>query len=171
MTITIETGAGLPDAESYASVAAADARCASLGRTAWAGLAEADKEIALRRAMLFMSTYRTRWSGRRVYPRQALDWPRYGVAVDCFAVPSTVVPADVVNACIDLAVRAGSGEDLLPDLDTGSNAIKKDKTGPLETEYFQNTTDARERFVAVDALLAPYFGSAGGGNSMKVVRA
>ena len=28
MTITIETGAGLPDAESYASVAAADARCA-----------------------------------------------------------------------------------------------------------------------------------------------
>ena len=36
MTITIETGAGLPAAESYASVAAADARCASLGRTTWA---------------------------------------------------------------------------------------------------------------------------------------
>ena len=36
MTITIETGAGLPTAESYASVAAADARCASLGLTAWA---------------------------------------------------------------------------------------------------------------------------------------
>ncbi len=29
--ITLETGAGLPTAESYASVAAADARCASLG--------------------------------------------------------------------------------------------------------------------------------------------
>ena len=29
----------------------------------------------------------------------------------------------------------------------------------------------RERFVAVDALLAPYFGSAGGGNSIKVTRA
>lgn len=36
MTITTETGAGLADAESYASVAAADARCASLGLTAWA---------------------------------------------------------------------------------------------------------------------------------------
>ena len=33
--LTIETGAGLPDAESYASVAAADARCASLGLTTW----------------------------------------------------------------------------------------------------------------------------------------
>jgi hypothetical protein len=171
MPIIIETGEGLADAESYASVAAADARCASLGLTAWAALAEADKEIALRKAMIFMATYRTRWAGRRVYQHQALDWPRYKVAVDGFIVPSTIVPADVVNACIDLAVRAGSGEDLLPDLDTGSNAIKKDKTGPLETEYFQNTTDARERFVAVDALLAPYFGSAGGGNSMKVVRA
>ena len=169
MLIT-ETGAGLADAESYASIAAADARCASLGLTAWAALAEADKEIALRKAMIFMATYRTRWAGRRVYQHQALDWPRYGVAVDGFTVPSTSVPADVANACIDLAVRASSGEDLLPDLDTGSNAIKKDKTGPLETEYFQNTTDARERFVSVDALLAPYFGSAGGGNSIKVTR-
>ena len=171
MTIIIETGVGLPDAESYASVDAADARCASLGLTTWAALVEADKEIALRKAMIFMATYRTRWAGRRVYQHQALDWPRYNVAVDGFTVLSTVVPLDIVNACIDLAVRAGRGEDLLPDLDTGSNAIKKDKTGPLETEYFQNTTDARERFVAVDALLAPYFGSAGGGNSIKVTRA
>lgn len=169
MLIT-ETGAGLADAESYASVATADARCASLGMTGWAALAEDDKEIALRRATLFIATYRTRWAGCRVHQRQALDWPRYGVAVDGFAVPSTTVPAEVVKACIDLAARAGRGEDLLPDLDTGSNAIKKDKTGPLETEYFQNTTDARERFVAVDALLAPYFGAAGG-NSMKVTRA
>lgn len=91
--------------------------------------------------------------------------------VDGFVVPSISVPADVVNSCIDLAVRAGSGEDLLPDLDTGSNAIKRDKVGPIDTEYFQNTTDARQRFVAVDALLSPYFGSTGGGNSMKVVRA
>jgi hypothetical protein len=171
MPIIIETGEGLADAESYASVAAADARCASLGLAAWVALAETDKEISLRKAALFMATYRTRWAGRRVYQHQALDWPRYSVVVDGFTVPSISVPADVVNACIDLAVRAGRGEDLLPDLDTGSNTIKKDKTGPLETEYFQNTTDARDRFVAVDALLAPYFGSAGDGNSMKVVRA
>lgn len=168
--IIIETGAGLDDAESYASVAAADARCASLGVTAWAALAEGDKEIALRKAAQFMATYRTRWAGQRAYQRQALDWPRYGVAVDGFPVPSNTVPADVVNACIDLAVRAGAGSDLLPDLDTGSNAIKKTKVGPIEDEYFQNTTDARERFVAVDALLAPYFGTSGGGNSIRVVR-
>ena len=31
----IEAGTGAPDAESYASIAAADVRCASLGLTAW----------------------------------------------------------------------------------------------------------------------------------------
>ncbi|MGK5055828.1 hypothetical protein ACQ4WY_02655 [Janthinobacterium sp. LB2P49] len=39
----------------------------------WAALVEADKEIALRKAMIFMATYRTGWAGRRVYQRQALD--------------------------------------------------------------------------------------------------
>lgn len=35
MTITIETGTGLPNADSYASAAAADARNAALGVTDW----------------------------------------------------------------------------------------------------------------------------------------
>lgn len=171
MTITTETGAGLTGADSYASVALADARCASLGLTAWAALTEGAKEIALRTATIFMTAnYRARWAGRRCTQAQALDWPRYDVCVDGFSVPSTIVPAEVVNACIDLAARAGAGEVLMPDLDTGSNVVKRDKTGPLETEYFQNTTDARERFVAVDAALAPYFGAAGGSNSIKLVR-
>lgn len=171
MTIITETGAGLPDAESYASVEAADARCAALGATDWATLNEGAKEIALRAATIFMtSNYRTRWAGRRVYQAQRLDWPRYGVVVDEFQVLSTIVPADVVDACIDLAARAGRGESLMPDLDTGSNVVKRDKTGPLETEYFQNTTDSRERFVAVDSSLQPFFGAAGGSGMIKLVR-
>jgi hypothetical protein len=42
MTLLTETGAGLADAESYASVAEADARCASLGLIARTGLREAE---------------------------------------------------------------------------------------------------------------------------------
>jgi hypothetical protein len=171
MSLAVETGAGLPNAESYASVAAADARNAALGVTDWAALGEGAKEIALRNATIFMTAnYRTRWAGRRVYQAQALDWPRCGVVVDEFQVLSTIVPADIVNACIDLAARAGAGDELMPDLDTGSNVVKRDKTGPLETEYFQNTTDARERFVAVDSALQPYFGAAGGSGMIKLVR-
>ena len=169
--LTTETGAGLPNAESYASVAAADARNAALGVTYWAPLTESAKEIALRLATQFMTAnYRTRWAGRRVYQAQALDWPRWGVCVDGFDLPSSTVPADVVNACIDLAARAGRGEQLMPDLDTGSNVVKRTKVGPIEDEYFQNTTDARERFVSVDAALQPFFGATGGSGMIKLVR-
>jgi hypothetical protein len=169
--LTVETGGGLPDADSYASVAEADRQLADLGITDWAPLDEAEKEIALRNATRFMRTnYRLRWAGQRVYQTQALDWPRYDVCVDRWPVRSDVVPPEVVSACIDLAARAGRGEQLMPDLDTGSNVVKRDKTGPLETEYFQNTTEARERFVAVDAALAPFFGAAGGGGIIKLVR-
>jgi len=172
MTLIIETGGGLADADSYASVAAADARCAAFGIATWAVHDEAAKEIALRAATSCMvAIYRMRWAGRRARQGQALDWPRYNVCADGFPVASDIVPAEVAAACIDLAVRSAAGEALLPDLDTGNNQIKKDKTGPLETEYFQNNVDAAARFVAIDAALAPYFGSTGGGNSFKVVRA
>ena len=170
MSLIVEDGTGLAGAESYASVVAADARLGGLGNADWVALTVANKEIALRKAAIFLGIYRTRWAGRRMYQHQALDWPRYGVVVDGFPVLSTVVPVDVVKACIDLAARSSAGEDLMPDLDLGSNVIKKDKTGPLETEYFQNTTDVRERFVAVDALLAPYLGTDSGSNSIKLVR-
>ena len=172
MSLVVETGTGLADAESYASVAAADAQCARLGVSGWGDLTEEMKEIALRNATRFMlATYRTRWDGRRVYQAQALDWPRYDVCADGWSVLSTVVPPEVVSACIELAVRAGAGEQLLPDLETGNNQIKRDKVGPLETEFFENSVDAGARFVAVDRMLAPYFGSTGGAGMMKVVRA
>lgn len=45
MTIIIETGAGLPGADSYASIVAADVPCASLGMTAWATLREAESYV------------------------------------------------------------------------------------------------------------------------------
>ncbi len=171
MSLVTETGAGLTDADSYASVAAADARCAALGVDDWAPRSDSDKEIALRNATLFMlATYRLRWAGRRVYQAQMLDWPRWNVVVDGFPVPSTIVPVEVVNACIDLAARVAAGTELLPDLDVGNNQIKRDKTGPLETEYFENSTDAASRFVAIDAALEPFFGAAGGSGMIKVVR-
>jgi hypothetical protein len=163
--LTIETGAGLSSADSYASVAQADARCAALGAADWAPRPEADKEVALRNATQFMlATYRSRWAGRRVYQTQALDWPRLNVVVDGFAVLNTVVPAEVVNACIDLAARAADGTELLPDLE---RTIKQDTVGPITTIY-EDGSPERPRYTAVDGMLAPYL--SGSGTSGRLVR-
>lgn len=163
--LTTETGAGLPNADTYASVAQADARCAALGGTDWALRTDADKEVALRNATQFMlANYRQRWTGRRVYQTQALDWPRWNVVVDGFPVLSSVVPVEVVNACIDLAARAASGTELMPDLE---RAIKQDTVGPITTIY-EDGSPERPRYTAVDHALAPYL--RGSGTSGRLVR-
>lgn len=161
----VETGAGLPTAESYASVAAADARCAALGVADWVPRATTDKEIALRNATQFMlATYRQRWAGYRVHQEQALDWPRYDVCVDRWTVRNDVVPAEVVNACIDLAARAAAGTDLMPDLD---RTISEETVGPITTKYEDGAAES-PRFKAVDHMLAPYL--RGSALSGKLVR-
>jgi hypothetical protein len=164
MTLITEDGTGLATAESYISVADADARHAAFGNTAWTG-ATALKEAALRRATAYMvQTYRTRWMGERVNSTQALDWPRCGVTVGCYYVDSDSVPVTVADACADLALRA-LAEDLAPDLD---RAIVREKTGPLETEYDRFAPQAK-RFRAIDMALAPFL--TGSGAMARLVRA
>lgn len=173
MALIVEDGTGRPDAETYTSVAQADAYHGALGREAnWLDLDTSEKEIALRNAAKFMiQIYRARWAGTRVRQEQRLDWPRYGVIVDSFTVSSSAVPLEVQEACAELALRSANGEALLPDQDPGNSVVKREKIGPLDTEYFENSVGAAERFPAVTGLLQPYFGATGGSGMMKVVRA
>jgi Putative DnaT-like ssDNA binding protein len=152
MALIVETGAGLSNAEAYVSVAAADARMTSFGNDTWATLTTAEREEAIRRSTTHMvQAYRGRWAGQRVNSTQALDWPRWGVEVDGFYVASDSVPADIANACADLAFKAAAG-DLAPDLTRG---VVRKKVGPLETEYDRNSPQAT-RYRSIDMTLAPY---------------
>lgn len=160
MTLTVETGSGLANADSYASTTAADTRLAALGNTTWGTgttATSAGKEAALRRATVRMQqAYRQSWKGQRISLTQALDWPRAYVTVDELPIAANVVPVDVVNACIDLAAKAAILE-LTPD--TGPQVVRK-KIGPLETEYAPHGQTSTE-FTAIDLLLAPYLKGSG----------
>lgn len=163
MTLIVETGSGASDAESYASVSDADTRHAALGRTLWATLSTNEKEQALRRATEYMlQAYRGKWKGGRTLSTQALDWPRYGVCVDGFAVSSSTVPAEVVKACCELAFKAAFG-DLLED--QGPQVVAE-KVGPIEVQYQAGGRQAI-KYASVDAMLAALTGGAG----IRVVRA
>lgn len=156
MTLIVETGDGLANADSYISVADADARHAALGNSGWTG-ADAVKESALRRATEYLEqAYSSRWKGTRLMRAQALSWPRYGVEADGYALPSSTVPAGIANVCADLALQALSGP-LNPNLERG---IVREKVGPLETEYDRNSPQAT-RYRAVDMALAVFLKSSG----------
>ena len=151
MALVTDNGTGQATAESYASVAYADARHTAFGNTAWTGT-DAVKEQALRRATAYMTqAYRGRWTGNRTTAAQALDWPRWGVMLEGFPVASNAIPADIANACADLALKA-LADDLAPDL---TRAIIREKVGPLETEYSAYSSQATS-YRAVDMALAAY---------------
>jgi hypothetical protein len=171
MPLVVEDGTGLANSESYISVADATTYHANRGNAAWAALAsDTVREQKLRLATEYLSDkYRLRWKGTRVTATQALDFPRYGVpredyyvvgsappnSIDgSFYYPSDEVPAEVVRACAELALRAIDGP-LYADVE---QKVKREKVGPIETEYADGAS-ATTTYTAVDGMLAPFLNS------------
>lgn len=174
MAIITEDGTGLSNADSYCSVAYADTYHSNYGNSSWAGLAIAAKEAALRKAARYMvQMFRQRWAGTRVKSTQALDWPRYDVPMNDAAGgyggnppvwAYNVVPDLVLQACAELALKASVDGDLAPDIE---RLTKREKVDVIEVEYADGAP-AYKRYIAVERMLAAFFGSAG--SSMAVVR-
>jgi hypothetical protein len=167
MTLIVEDGSIVTGAESYISVSDASNYHTVRGNTAWAALTtDALREAALRRATDYMrQAYRSRWQGYKVNEEQALDWPRYDVEVEGYAVDSDIVPTEVKNACAELALRA-SAADLNPDLTQG---VLSEQVGSIQVTY-DKASPQFTRYRAIDALLSPYLKAGGGGCSMGVIR-
>lgn len=165
--LIVEDGTGKPDAESYASVAEADAYHAARGATAWAALSGADKAIKLRLATDYMQQrYGGKWKGYRATDVQALDWPRFGVVVDRVTLASDSVPVQVRRACCELALKA-TAQALIVD---EAAQVKSESVGPLSVTYADGARQ-QTRFAAVEAMLAPLLAYSSGFGSIKVTRA
>jgi hypothetical protein len=157
----VETGAGLPDADSYASVAESDAYFATRGNTDWAALDTAAKESALILATDYLeATYSQAWLGERTSGTQALSWPRRGVMVDGFAVPANTVPVAVKKATFEMAFRASAGEPLIIDQ---AQRVTKEKVDVLEITYAE-FSDPALRYPYVNRLLLAYIRGSGDGS-------
>lgn len=168
MAFVPETGAGLSNSNSYASVAQADSYFADRGNTEWAALTTAAKEQALIKATDFLeATYRSSWKGYRVSSTQALSWPRVEVTADSFPIPANIVPLPVTYACAELAIRSTTSE-LLADQ---GQTVKREKVDVLEVEY-QDYSDPTERYPLVNRLLIPFLlsGSSTGFAQVRVTR-
>ena len=167
MSLICEDGSGKSDSESYISVADASTYHTARGNTAWAALTtDALREAALRRATDYMrQAYRSRWQGYKVNEDQALDWPRYDVVVEGYAIDDEIVPTEIKNACAELALKAATA-DLLADQSQG---VVREKVGPIEVEYDKSSPQST-RYKAIDAILSPYLKAGGGGINMGLIR-
>lgn len=137
MSLIVETGAGLANAESYISVADADAyNTAYVGNTTWANVATttAMKELALRVATQYIDA-KYNFKGYKVKQAQALVWPRSEVYDDGgYWLDSAVIPECVRRAVVEAAIRHIMGDLLLGVQDKpGLIASESVTVGPITT--------------------------------------
>ncbi|CAL8972850.1 hypothetical protein RHODGE_RHODGE_01022 [Rhodoplanes serenus] len=90
---------------------------------------------------------------------QALAWPRTGaVTREGFAVPDGAVPPAVENAAYEAALRELAAPGSLSPDHVAAEQVKREKVGPLETEYRDVTAlgaDAiRPVVTIIDEMLA-----------------
>lgn len=153
MALIVEFGAGLPDADSYVSVADCAAYATAHGLT-FAG-DEPAKEARLRRATQYLDAQYA-YKGEEQTDAQALAWPR--------TVAPGVVPREIVAACCELACKSG---DLWQDVDAAPLIEKT--IGPITKKFAAPGNGGQKRFAAVDALVKRWV-AGGNGTMVKVVR-
>jgi len=155
----------------YGTVAAADAYHEARANTAWAG-DESAKQAALIRASVYIDgRYRKqlasgRWEsmfpGSKTAARgQEREWPRTGATdYDGNPIPGEEVPVEVEYATYEAAIRELlSPGSLSPDF-VAAAAIKREKVGPIDTEYAVSADGGTSESVrpvisVIDEIIAP----------------
>lgn len=169
-TLIVETGAIVANANTYVTVAEADAYWADRNQSLWAALSPAEKEASLVIAAQYLE-WNFDWLGSRINSTtQAMVWPRWlpdGLDSDLRFINSNVIPPRVKFAQIELAYLQSQGE-LQPNTDVGGLPIEV-QLGPLSVKYSQSPQTYRS-FAYVDQLLKLLVRDSSG-ISMKAVRA
>jgi hypothetical protein len=157
MTVTVEDGTGIEDANSYVSADDAETYCENHGLSSWTSSSDDDaKEAALIRASAAIDArYGACFPGTRLKGRdQGLQWPRLAAYdISGWLIGDKEVPVEVINATIEAAVRElATPNSLMPDLERGGQ-IQSIRAGSVGIIY-ANGAPARTTFILIDGILA-----------------
>lgn len=181
ITIVVEDGTGLADADVYVSQADADAYFAKRNNAAWAAASDDAKAAALVAATSYLDL-RYKFKGCRLSASQALEWPRTPSSANVvdpaqspfdpfwgtysFYAPDPAALARfqwpvkrITDACCELAVRALSA-DLYTD-ESPDRVVQK-TVGPITKRYFQfDKNGGQTRYAVVDDLVSAFLNGGG----------
>jgi hypothetical protein len=159
ITITVEDGSIVENANSFVSVADAKTYASDRG----VNLGTDDDAIAAKLivAMDYFLTFADQWKGHPVSAIQSLAWPRkYAVLEPSQGYyPSDAIPQNLVYAQVQATMAIHAGITLLPNSAAGLPVIRE-KVGPIDTAYARpidlvGGNWRMPRLPTVDALLAP----------------
>ena len=140
MTITVEDGTGVADANSYITTAEGDEYALRYGVTVTGS--DPEKEVLIAKAMAYLETFRYRFTGVENDPGdQALSWPRTNAYLNgSIPIADDDIPSNLIAAQSELYLQAFNGVDFMPISGLPGDAsdaryVKREKIGPIETEY------------------------------------
>jgi len=151
MTIIVEDGSGMANAESYLSVSDFKAYCDNRGMS-YASQTDAVIEQKLRIATGYIDTVK-RYKGQRLLSAQSLEFPRASLT-DWGGIAVEGVPGRVKQACAELAYKAFT-ENLYTDLDRGG-MVTSQSVGQISVSYADGAPVGKS-FMSAMKLLEPFF--------------
>lgn len=167
MSLIVETGAVVADANTYADAATVTAYLTARGQNeAWDAVYQEVQEAAILRAMDYIEGMP--WKGQKTAYANPLQWPRLNVVDRSgYTVPGDTIPQGVILAlCAAAMVEFVTPGALAPALERGG-MVKREKVDVIETEYM----DGAPSSTTYPAIMAPLKGLVGAGNVVELVRA
>lgn len=151
MAVIAEDGTGLAAANSYVSVATADAYFSARNNTTWAAYSTAVKEAALLYACQWLDA-RYSWPGTISVDTQALSWPRDGVTdSEGRIIDLDVVPAALKDAQCEAA--AAHALEALNEVLARGGAISSVTVDVLSVTFSASASPGRS-FPYIDGIVA-----------------
>ena len=160
MALVVEDGTGLPNAESYASLAFANEYHTNMGNT-WDGT-DASKEAWLRQGTRYIEgKYRDRFPGTKGSKEQALYFPVVnGVDADGFEIEEDEIPLSLQIAVSEAALAASQGSLFTP-LERGGMVKRERVEGAVEVEYMDGAL-SETQYPAIEHAIRGLVGVNGG---------
>lgn len=164
--IIVEDGSVVLGANSYSDVAYARSYASSRGFTL--PLDDDEVEKLLLRGMEYIET-RSGVCGSKVDPEQSLLFPRSEIYIDCYEMPSDVIPEALKKAQVHVALALSAGIDpqanLVPEL-----PVVQETVDVLTIKYgYDGNHERLARLTIVDDLLRELF-SCGGRSKIRFQR-
>jgi len=161
ITLIVEDGSIVADANTWGTLEGAVLYASNRGVTL---PSDDTTRIMLIKAMDYLIPLK--YKGSLVSPGiQTLPWPRKNAIIDGYEQPENLIPSALVRAQYQLVLEQQAGIDILPT--TSGAFIKKEKVGPIETEYSEaiaSSIGLGPDMPIVDGLLASLLTGGGGFN-------
>lgn len=141
MSLIVETGLIVANANSFISLADARTMAATLGLTL--PVDDDAANVTLINGARYVNSQEPSFQGSRVSAEQMMSFPRVGVFKFGFAISDDWIPNDIICAQVEAAAAITAGVNPYP-VDTGKEIQSQEVVGAVKRSYFESNVSEKD---------------------------